>query len=209
MTRSRHRIHGNPFNLHGEVEIPDWNVVFGRAAPFALDIGFGAGAFTLELARRHPEFNVIGVEIRTHLVDDLNDAARKQKLTNLHAVLANANLHLKELVPDNSVVLTTINFPDPWYKKRHHKRRVVQPEWLETLAGKLQTEATVHIATDYEPGALHAREVFDSSPLFRNLDGNGCWAPESTTGIATERERTHLARNEPIYRLRYRRCDLP
>jgi tRNA (guanine-N7-)-methyltransferase len=201
--RHRYRQHGNPFSLRGPIELPDARGIFGRDAPMALEVGFGRGAFLLELARRHPEWNVLGLEIRRHLVDELNATAEGLGIANARAVLANANEHLEALVPKSSVVMVTLNFPDPWYKKRHHKRRVVRPEWLSLLGAHLRDGAEIHVMTDYAPLAREIRTVCEAQGL-ENLDGPGNYAAQSTTSIVSERERTHQRRGEPIYRLRFR-----
>ncbi len=200
----RRRQHGNPFNIRGPIDAPDWATVFGRVAPFAVDVGFGRGAFLLELGRRHPEWNVVGLEIRKHLVDEVNERAAAMGLRNVHAVLANANLHLEELLPPASVAFVSVTFPDPWSKKRHQKRRVVNPEWARALLGRLAPGAEVHAMTDYEPVAVQIREVLEATPGLFNVDGPGAMATASTTGIESERERSHTRRGEPIYRLRFR-----
>jgi tRNA (guanine-N7-)-methyltransferase len=203
-TRSRHRMHGNPFNIRGPVDVPEWTARFGRTAPFALDIGFAQGAFLLELARRHPEWNVVGLEIRRHFVDDLNALAAAQGVANVHAVLANANVHLDELVPPRSLAFVSVNFPDPWFKKRHQKRRVVRPEWAAALSTRMAPAGELHAMTDYEPVAQEILAVMEATPGFVNLAGPGKLAAASTTGIESERERTHQRRGEPIYRLHFR-----
>lgn len=202
--RVRHRIHGNPFSVRGEIDVPDWSEVYGRDAPLALDVGFGGGDFTIELARQHPEWNVLGLEIRQHMVDRLVADAQAGGLTNLHAVLANANLHLDPLVPHRSVTFVSINFPDPWFKKSHHKRRVVRKEWLEILASKLCAGAEVHVASDFEPIAVEIRDLLEAATGFTNQIGPAAFAPQTTTGISSERERSHGRRGEPIHRLWYR-----
>lgn len=214
--RARHRIHGNPFNIRGEITAPSWPEVFGRDAPLAVDVGFGPGGFVLELARRRPELNVIGIEIRAHFVEGVMAAARQEDLPNVYALLGNANLHLDELFPDGALALASVNFPDPWYKKRHHKRRVVNRPWLDTLARKLRPDGVFHYVTDYEPAAREALELLADHPRFQadfEPAGEGTehpsareFAGESTTGIQSEREVTHLGRGEPVYRLAYRRA---
>ncbi len=204
LTARRRRQHGNPFNIRGELIRPAWRELFGRVAPFALDIGCGPGSFTLELARAHKELDVVGLEIRRHLVEELNATAAAAGIHNLHAVLANANLHLPVLFELKSLRLVTLNFPDPWYKKRHHKRRVVNPAWTRALAPHLEDGASVHIMTDYEPLAREIERTFATTPGFVNVEGEGVFAAASTTGITSERERTHARRGEPIYRLHFR-----
>jgi tRNA (guanine-N7-)-methyltransferase len=204
MTRRRHRIHGNPFNVRGEIERPDWQAVFGRHAPMALDVGFGGGCFTFGLAQRHPEWNVLGLEIRNHLVDDLVAQARAAGLKNLHAMVANASLHLDSLIPDDSLAFVAVNFPDPWYKKRHHKRRVVRSNWIEGLRSKLLPGAELHAMTDYEPVGHQILALLSDATGLVNVHGSGAFAGHSTTGIASERELTHVRRGEHVWRLQFR-----
>jgi len=201
----RHRIHGNPFSVLGPEQPPNWPSIFGRDAPLGLEIGFGAGEFTLELAAKHPDLNVIGVEIRPHLASSLNQRAKANQLANLHALVANANQHLGDLVPNSSLTLVVLNFPDPWFKARHHKRRVLNPEFLDILASKCALGAELHAMTDYPELAAVMLEHLESSPDFHNLTPGSGFAAESTTGILSRRERTHTARGQRIYRLRFGR----
>jgi len=202
----RRRQHGNPFSIRGPASIIEWSAVYRRVAPLALDVGCGPGAFAVELARQHPEWNVLGLEIRPHLVASVLESAATLGLGNLHALLANANLHLSEILPDASVAFLALNFPDPWYKRRHHKRRVLSADWLRSLAPKLRVGAALHVMTDYEALALYMRAVLDATPWLVNLDGKGQFAAASTTGISSERERVHERRGESIYRLRFERA---
>jgi tRNA (guanine-N7-)-methyltransferase len=198
---TRHRIHANPFNIRGPIAVPNWRRIYGRDAPFAIDIGYGCGAFLLALAKARPQWNCLGLEIRQHLVQPLQAA-----LPNLCVLLANANLHLGPLLPNASVEFVSLNFPDPWFKKRHHKRRVLQPEWLDMMAQKLAPGGTLHLTTDYAPLAEEARDLLDGHDAFGPIHAER-FAETSTTGIVSERERTHQARGEPIYRLCFRRRD--
>lgn len=200
---ARHRHHSNPFTLRHPVAVPDWSQVFEHKAPFALDIGFGEGQFLLELAKRHPEWNIVGLEIRPHLVKEVTAAIHQSHLTNAHVVLANANLHLTELIPDNSVAFTAINFPDPWFKRRHQKRRVVNVAWLDLLKPKLQVGARIHAMSDFEPIANEIRRALETCTWLVGLQPRGTYLGKSSTEIMTEREVKHLARNEVIYRMAF------
>lgn len=204
----RHRVHGNPFSVRGDIECPDWSSVFGRSAPFAVDIGFGRGQFVLELAQKHPDWNVVGIEIRNHLVERLLEDAEHLGLANVHAVVANANEHFAALFPPGSVEFVSVNFPDPWFKKRHHKRRVVQPDLLDVIAGTMRSNATFHAKSDYEPVATEMFDLLSAHPGFINLEASGGFALKSTTGIATEREAHHEARGQTIFHMHFRRADV-
>ena len=201
--RQRHRRHANPFTVRGEAEQVDWAHVYQREAPFALDIGCGPGRFVCDLAAAHPEWNVLGMEIRQHLVEETRHSLAAQGLRHGWAMVANANVHLAELLPPRSVAFVSVNFPDPWYKKRHHKRRVVNAAWIDQLCDKLISGAEFHAMTDFEPIAQEIREVLENHPRFTCVVGGDGFAASSTTGLTSEREIKHMQRGEPIFRLRY------
>ena len=205
--RARYRQHGNPFNVRGAIEVPDWDAIYGRAAPFAIDVGFGAGRFVIELARQHREWNVLGLEIRDHWVDNVRRSATELGLDNLHAMIANANTHLDELIPATSVAFVSINFPDPWFKKRHHKRRVVRRDWLDLLATKMLPDGELHYMTDYESAAAQTLELLRDHPDFVGAEGG--FVAASSTGILTEREVSHGRREHPVFRIACKRVGAP
>lgn len=203
LKKRRYRQHGNPFTIRAPEKRPDWNDIYGRTAPFALDIGFGEGGFTTELAKAHPQWNVLGLEIRAHFVQWLMEARDEHQLPNLFGVVANANEHLDHYLDDNSVEFVSVNFPDPWFKKKHRKRRVVRPDWLEGLIPKLKPGAQIHAMTDYEPVGHEIMEVLSAAPELTNDLGPGEFAQESTTNIWSEREIIHTKRGEQIYRMSF------
>lgn len=201
--RRRYRQHGNPFTIDAPSERPRWDEIYGRTAPFAIDVGFGEGGFTTDLARSHPELNVLGLEIRPHFVKWLHSAREEHQLTNLYGMVANANLHLETLLPPNSVSFVSVNFPDPWFKRKHQKRRVMRPDWLLTLLPKLAPGARIHCMTDYEPVGHQMMAVLEDCKELRNDLGPFTFASESTTGILSEREVIHTKRGEPIFRMSF------
>jgi tRNA (guanine-N7-)-methyltransferase len=201
--RSRHRIHANPFSVPKPDPMPNWDEAFGRKAPIALEIGFGIGGFLLDLGEKHPEWNVLGVEIRQHFVNGVLKQAGLRNIHNLRAIVANINRDLDELLEDQSVAFVSVNFPDPWFKKRHHKRRVIQSSFLDVLARKLVPGGEFHLMTDFTPIGEDALEIFEGRPEFENLEGPGKFAKSSTTGIMSEREVTHMGRGDLISRLHY------
>ena len=209
MTRPRHRKHANPFTIRGPIEVPDWQQLFGRQAPMALDVGFGRGAFLLALAQRNPAWNVLGLEIRQHHVDEVMEASRSAGLKNVYAVLGNVNQHLEALIPSASLAFVSLNFPDPWFKKRHQKRRVVDANWLRILGRKLRLGATFHAMTDQASLAHEIRDYAEKCGDFVNLAGLQHFASSSTTGIVSEREIKHLGRHERIYRMHFRYVGMP
>lgn len=187
----------------------DLDQTFGRQAPRMLEIGFGAGEALLTFAQAHPELDCIGVEVHKPGVGHLLLGAESAGLTNLRIICHDAVEVLQQQLAPGSIQLIHIFFPDPWPKKRHHKRRLIQPEFVELLARVLAVGGTLRLATDWEHYAMHMREVIDASPSFVNE------APE--TGFVARSEERPLTRFERrghrlghgVWDLSYRRLATP
>lgn len=200
----RHRRHANPFTVRHDLSHVRAQALFDRQAPLAIDVGCGPGLFVQQLATAYPHFNVLGLEIRPHLVAATETLAAKSGLSNVRCLLANANLHLASLVEPGQVSFLSINFPDPWYKKRHHKRRVVNADWLREISPALAQGAFIHAMSDYLPVALHMRCALREAHGYQDQNPGDAWPAASTTGLTSEREQTHMGRGEPIYRMAFR-----
>mgnify|MGYP001310059113 CR=1 FL=1 len=170
LKRRRYRQHGNPFTIRAPKKMPDWNEIYGRKAPLALDIGFGEGGFTTELARNHPEWNVLGLEIRPHFVKWLMEARHEHRLNNLYGIVANANEHLGDLLENGSVEFVSINFPDPWSKKARRKHRIISERFLEMMHRLFRPNGEIHFKTDHREYFQYANDLLVQSGLFRILD---------------------------------------
>lgn len=231
MTRKgkmKHRMHTNPFNYRHALPLIDQQEMFGREAPIALDVGCGPGAFTAELAKKHPEWNCIGNEIRRHYVELTEEKREDGKVPNLRGLFANANLQLPGMLPDDSIVFFSHNFPDPWFKKRHEwvaaarepcpaltialprrcraprKRRVLNLKFLYDMRPKFKDGCELHVMTDYQPIGESMRKALMNCSFLRPLHGNHDFIKESTTGIFSEREIVHQEkRGENIWRMAY------
>ncbi|MEE2959922.1 MAG: tRNA (guanosine(46)-N7)-methyltransferase TrmB [Myxococcota bacterium] len=199
--RKRHRIHGNPFSVPQPEGILPLRALFSRPAPLAIDIGFGAGQFLVELARQKSEMNILGIEIRPHFVEKILEIAEDEGLPNLSAVLANVNRDIEALIPDDSVAFVSVNFPDPWFKKRHQKRRVINQEFLDIMFRKFRMGGQLHLMTDFEPIGQEALELLSVHPGYQSPFSG--FLKQSSTTIRSEREITHVGRGDPIYRLFY------
>ncbi|MDX1506002.1 MAG: tRNA (guanosine(46)-N7)-methyltransferase TrmB [Spongiibacter sp.] len=158
----------------GEV---DFEQVFGRRAPVALEIGFGMGDSLATMARNDPDTDFVGVEVHSPGVGRLMYLIDEQGIENLRAYCDDAVEVLERCVPDQSLSRVQIYFPDPWHKKRHHKRRLVQPEFVALLAKKLRAGGVLHLATDWENYAEHMMAVMTASPDFSNTCSDGGFAP--------------------------------
>lgn len=204
MTRMpRIRMHRNPFTVAAPEPL-DWGAVYGREAPMALEIGFGPGEFLVQLAQAKPQWNVLGLEIRDQFVQHLRRQADVHKLKHLYALVANANLHLEDLIADESLAFVALNFPDPWFKKRHQKRRVVSSSFLDLLGRKLAVGGEFHYMSDYQPGAEQAQQLMRQHSAFVG-EQQGDFLEYSTAAFTSARERTHVGRGERIFRLLFRR----
>ena len=144
----------------------DYAELFGRAAPIVFEIGFGNGETLVQQAAEHPELDFIGVEVHQPGVGHCLIKAREAELTNLKLVVHDAIEVLENQVPSRALSRVNLYFPDPWPKKRHHKRRIVRPEFLELVADRLGPGGSLHIATDWENYAEQIDEIFAASDRF-------------------------------------------
>ena len=152
--------------------------VFGRDAPVVLEIGFGMGDSLLEMASHEPEKNYIGIEVHTPGVGRLLSNANDEGLTNIRIYAEDAIEVMAQCIPDNSLDVLQLFFPDPWHKKRHHKRRIVQPDFAQNLRKKLKVGGYFHMATDWENYAEHMMEVMSAAEGYTNKMGEGQYSPQ-------------------------------
>jgi tRNA (guanine-N7-)-methyltransferase len=152
--------------------------IFGRRAPLVLEIGFGMGGSLAAMAKAHPELDYIGVEVHAPGIGNLLKLADAESLTNLRVYQADAVDVLQRCIPDGLLATVQIFFPDPWHKKRHHKRRLIQPAFVQGLRVKLAEGGVLHMATDWEEYAQQMMEVLSAAPGWRNRFGAGAWATE-------------------------------
>jgi tRNA (guanine-N7-)-methyltransferase len=146
----------------------DFDAIFGRAAPRILEIGFGMGETTAAIAAAHPENDYVGIEVHTPGVGSLLKRIGELGLTNVRVIQHDAVEVLDRMIPPASLDGCHIFFPDPWPKKRHHKRRLIQPEFVALLASRLRPGAYVHVATDWEEYAGQVLAVLAAEPLLEN-----------------------------------------
>ena len=151
----------------------DFARVFGRSAPLTLEIGFGNGATLARLAATNPTRNYLGIEVHRPGIGHLLLAAEAANLANLRIIGHDAVEVLTQAVAADSVDEMLIQFPDPWPKKRHHKRRLIQPAFALLATGRLRPGGALRLATDWEEYALHMQEVLGACPLLRNSAAGG------------------------------------
>ena len=149
----------------------DLDAVFGRRAPRIVEIGFGNGENLLTLAERHPDRDVLGIEVHGAGVGRVLGAMRDRDVRNIRIVRHDAVEVFEHGLAPGSIDEILIFFPDPWPKARHHRRRIVQPEFARLLVRALAPEGVLRLATDWEPYAEHMIEVLDAEPGLTNLAG--------------------------------------
>ncbi|MGB0563807.1 MAG: tRNA (guanosine(46)-N7)-methyltransferase TrmB [Spirulinaceae cyanobacterium] len=208
MARVRIRQHVNPLasKFQQPIALPDWTQIYANPQqPLHLDIGCARGRFALAIAPQQPNMNVLGLEIREPLVDEANRLRDQAGLTNLHYLFCNVNLDLERILrslPPGVVQWVSIQFPDPWFKQRHSKRRVFQPELVQTLATALPTDATVFLQSDVLAIATEMTELFAAQPQFQKTHSEP-WLAENPLPVPTEREVATQAKGEAVYRSRF------
>lgn len=195
----------SPRSAPGQPPLPaepiDWRALFGNEHPVEIEVGFGKGLFLLNAAQQSPDVNFFGIEImrKYQLFTATRMAVRK--LTNVRLACADARLLLRDHVPPASVRAIHVYFPDPWWKKRHHKRRVFTEEFVESCVRALQPGGQYHLATDVEDYFAVMTELCGQRPELE------LQPPPSSEGQAelTNFERKARLKGSPIFRALYRK----
>jgi tRNA (guanine-N7-)-methyltransferase len=147
----------------------DLAAAFGRSAPRCLEIGFGAGEVIGSLAENNPHIDYLGIEVHRSGVGRLLLRAHHGKLKNLRVICDDAVDVLRDRIADQSFDEVLVFFPDPWHKKRHHKRRLIEPAFVSTVAAKLRMGGTLRLATDWQEYAEQMLAVCNANPTLRSL----------------------------------------
>ena len=183
----------------------DLDELFGRRAARMIEIGFGAGEALLEFAQAHPEIDCIGIEVHRPGVGHLLLGASDAGLRNLRIICHDAVEVLEQQIGAASISLVHIFFPDPWPKKRHHKRRLIQPAFVQLLARTLQPGGTLRLATDWQHYAMQMREVIDASSAFENASRSDGFVTRAAERPLTRFERRGQRLGHEVWDLEYRR----
>jgi len=179
-----------PLNLHKE---------FGREAPVVLEIGFGNGETLVQQAKENAGQDYLGIEVHEPGIGHCLLAAREAGISNLRLVAHDAIEVLEQQVPLDSLQRINLYFPDPWPKKRHHKRRIVQPEFLRLCADRLRRHGSLHIATDWANYAEHIDEVLAASERFECTERREHDGDQPLDRPVTKFERRGLRKGHRIY----------
>ncbi len=194
---------GPRFVLPYRAEPLDTEAVFGRRAPLFLEIGFGMGEGLAEIAAAHPENDYLGVEVHTPGVGALLKQIGERGLVNVRIVQHDAVDVLTHMLAPASLAGVHIFFPDPWHKKRHHKRRLIQPPLAQLLASRLAPGGYLHLATDWQDYAEQMLAVLGAEPLLENTVAD--YAPRPDTRPLTKFEQRGLRLGHGVWDLVFRR----
>ncbi len=177
------------YGVAADGRILDFLPLFGRDAPVILEIGFGMGDSLLTMAMQHPENNYLGIEVHKPGVGRLLGNIKKQALTNLKVVKFDAIEVLTKQIADESLTAIYLFFPDPWHKTRHHKRRIVQDDFIQLVRQKLLPGGQFHMATDWGDYAQHMLEHMQRAEGFKNMSRDGTYIPRPDYRPVTKFER--------------------
>jgi tRNA (guanine-N7-)-methyltransferase len=155
----------------------DFDQVFGRGGPRVLEIGFGMGQSLVAMAAAAPETNFIGIEVHRPGVGKLLHSMQEQGVDNIRVYCHDAVEVLRDCIPPASLDAVQIFFPDPWHKKKHHKRRLIQAPLVQQLVQCLKPDGVLHLATDWEDYAVQMMAVLSATPGLSNTHGEGQFAP--------------------------------
>lgn len=194
-------------NLQPESSFLNFLEIFQREAPCILEIGFGSGQSLLQIAKEHPEENFIGIETHLPGIGALLVGIEKNHLTNIRFFYADAVEVLNQSIPNESLETIQIFFPDPWHKRKHHKRRLIQTELVNLLVAKLKSKGKLHLATDWEDYAKQMMKVISLNEQVINLAGHGKFSDRSSQRpVVTKFEARGEKSGRVIWELQFAKC---
>ncbi|MCG7390054.1 MULTISPECIES: tRNA (guanosine(46)-N7)-methyltransferase TrmB [Pantoea] len=183
----------------------DLTQLFGRDAPVVLEIGFGMGASLVTMAQNNPQQNFLGIEVHAPGVGACLASAKEANVENLRVMCHDAVEVLEKMIPDNSLRMVQLFFPDPWHKARHNKRRIVQVPFAELVMRKLKLGGVFHMATDWEAYAEHMLEVMNSIDGYKNLSETQDYVPRPETRPLTKFEQRGQRLGHGVWDLMFER----
>lgn len=177
------------YGLHLSNQLLDFKAIFGNDNPVVMEIGFGMGDSLFQMAKANPNINYIGIEVHTPGVGRLLNLVSDEGLSNIRVFEEDAVKVLEQMIPESSLSGLQIYFPDPWHKRKHHKRRIVQPEFIRLLVKKLKTFGFIHLATDWENYANHMLGVINDNKDLVNTASDKTFIPRPESRPLTKFER--------------------
>ena len=184
---------------------PDWEELFGNRNPLNLEIGFGVGNFIIEMGIREPNENFIGIDFYHKGIRKVITRIAKYEICNARIVYGDAKEKIPLLFNPEELNRIYINFPDPWPKKRHHKRRLIKPGFIKVLAEKLNCGGEIHIATDHEAYAMEILDFFEKEPALKNKNELGAFRSQKEGVPKSKYEKKFIRAGERIFYLEFKK----
>jgi tRNA (guanine-N7-)-methyltransferase len=191
------------------VDSLDLEAIFGRHAPRCLEIGFGVGEVIGSLAQDHPHIDYLGIEVHRPGVGRLLLHAQQNTLRNLRVICHDAVEVLRDKIRDESFDEILVFFPDPWHKKRHHKRRLIEPAFLACVAAKLRSGGVLRLATDWQAYAEQMLAVCSANPDLKSLSPDGTYVSRPDFRPPTRFERRGARLGHGVWDLAYTKLGTP
>ena len=210
MTEGQARALAQLWPLYGceyQPEPVDLRALFGRDAPRLLEIGFGTGDALAAYASAHPEMDCLGIEVHRPGVGHLLRVLQARAVGNVRVICHDAVEVLSNQIPPRTFAAIQIFFPDPWPKKRHHKRRLIQPAFVESLATVLAPNGILRLATDWQDYALQMRNVIAANPAFDTLATHDGYVDRPTDRPLTRFERRGQRLGHCVWDLAFRKVE--
>jgi tRNA (guanine-N7-)-methyltransferase len=195
------------FGIDYSEQTLDLDQLFGRSAPKVLEIGFGNGDSLWQMAQAHPEQDYLGIEVHRPGVGHLLHLIESSGQSNIRVSNHDAVEVLKHQIPDASLDRVQLFFPDPWHKKKHHKRRILQTAFAELVAQKLKPGGIFHLATDWEHYAEHMLEVMNNHPLYENLSADNTYVERPAERPLTKFEQRGHRLGHGVWDMFFKRKD--
>jgi len=195
--------HWQDYGIDFSEQLLDYRALFGNDNEIIVEIGFGNGDSLLQQAINQPQYNFIGIEVHGPGVGHLIHNANAQDIHNIKVIRHDAIDVLAQQITDNSITQLQLFFPDPWHKKRHHKRRIIKPAFIELIQKKLETGGFFHMATDWQHYAEHMLDEMDQARAFRNTAGSGNYSPTKGARCETKFERRGIKLGHGVWDLIY------
>jgi tRNA (guanine-N7-)-methyltransferase len=185
----------------------NWQEVFGNSNPLSLEIGFGNGKFLIEIAALNPHLNFLGIDFYHKGIRKLVSRINKLQLQNIRILYGDARDRIPRVFEDGQLDAIYINFPDPWPKKRHIKRRLIKPEFMSMLTTKVIRDGYIHLATDSESYANEMMETLSKATGLKNSYGTGKFREQREDFPQSKYERSFINAGDKIFYLEFQRCE--
>ena len=191
------------YGINFSAQLLFFNGLFNNGNEVIVEIGFGNGESLLQQAKNQPQYNFIGIEVHGPGVGHIIHNACKNAINNIRVIRHDALEVLNYQIPDGSIKQIQLFFPDPWHKKRHHKRRIINPDFIRLVHKKLKTGGFFHMATDWQHYAKQMLEQMDATEEFRNISGKGFYSKSRGERCETKFERRGIKLGHGVWDLIY------